>query len=122
MTTDKPPSINLRNKIILLYLIVFGVHRTRAADAVFHFPEYGYKENNKNELTFREFETSCEQSPRCDTLNGVERVRCTRQCISPSCYHEIYQFDELEEGEIDVRLNSFKGCFIQAYRSQANMT
>lgn len=48
MTTDKPPSINLRNKIILLYLIVFGVHRTRAADAVFHFPEYGYKENNKN--------------------------------------------------------------------------
>ena len=30
-----------------------------------------------------------------------------------SCYSEIYSKDELEEGEIDVRLQSFKGCFIE---------
>lgn len=69
----------------------------------------------------------------------MTRTKCVRECISPSCYREIYDFDEvlpkiisvqtvvqmsyrptrsfllfqLEEGEIDVRLISFKGCFMQ---------
>lgn len=93
------------------------------------------------ELSYREFESACDQSNRCEHLIRIARVRCIRECISPSCYHEIYESDEvkptiilvvfflffdqitnfcneifffqLEEGEIDVRLNSFKGCFIQ---------
>ena len=31
-----------------------------------------------------------------------------RQCMSPGCYAEVYCSDPLEEGEIDVRKNSFK--------------
>ncbi|ETN59242.1 hypothetical protein AND_009173 [Anopheles darlingi] len=106
-----------------------------ADKVVFQFPEYDYKETSKNEITFREFESACDQSNRCATYEGIERTRCVRECISPSCYQEIYKFDEvytlsglakrqcnplistfanqLEEGEIDVRLNSFRACFMQ---------
>ncbi|XP_022189768.1 uncharacterized protein LOC111048209 [Nilaparvata lugens] len=79
----------------------------------FVFPEFPYKDTNKNEVMFREFESACEQNPNCSNLKGLARVKCVRECISPSCYYQIYYQDELEEGEIDVRLNSFKGCFIR---------
>ncbi|XP_076673904.1 uncharacterized protein LOC143372012 [Andrena cerasifolii] len=82
----------------------------------FTFPEYPYKETTKNELLFRQFEQACEESGACKMLppqNGIAKTRCIRECSSPSCYREIYLFDQLEEGEIDVRLNSFKGCFMQ---------
>ncbi|KAG4077165.1 hypothetical protein HA402_016152 [Bradysia odoriphaga] len=81
----------------------------------FQFPEFDYKETNKNELSYREFESACEQSSQCKELqpNSIQRHRCIMECISPSCYQDIYRFDELEEGEIDVRLVSFKGCFVQ---------
>ncbi|XP_076387082.1 uncharacterized protein LOC100882611 [Megachile rotundata] len=83
----------------------------------FTFPEYPYKETTKNELLFRQFEQACEESGACKMLStqrtGIAKTRCIRECVSPSCYKEIYLFDQLEEGEIDVRLNSFKGCFMQ---------
>ena len=41
-----------------------------------------------------------------------------RQCISPTCYNALYSADPLEKGEIDVRLNSFKGCFHQFLQSR----
>ncbi|XP_035734661.1 uncharacterized protein LOC118447177 [Vespa mandarinia] len=83
----------------------------------FTFPEYPYKETTKNEFLFRQFEQACEESGACKMLSqqasSVAKTRCIRECVSPSCYKEIYLFDQLEEGEIDVRLNSFKGCFMQ---------
>ncbi|KNC22301.1 hypothetical protein FF38_07305 [Lucilia cuprina] len=84
-----------------------------AKAATFHFPEYAYKETSKNELTYHDFEVNCEHHVACENLEGVKRKACVRRCISYSCYQDIYAFDELEEGEIDVRLNSFKGCVIQ---------
>lgn len=112
----------LSTKLILIYLIVFGFKICSAfkndksknsKSVTFHFPEYAYKETSKNELAYREFESSCEHSVACNNQEGVDKVKCTRKCISNSCYQDIYAFDELEEGEIDVRLNSFKGCVIQ---------
>ncbi|XP_017037464.1 uncharacterized protein [Drosophila kikkawai] len=83
--------------------------------ATFNFPEYAYKETSKNEITYHELEVSCDQHVKCVNLSpvGVAKINCIRQCISPSCYQDIYAFNELEEGEIDARLNSFKGCVIQ---------
>ncbi|EZA59778.1 hypothetical protein X777_14350 [Ooceraea biroi] len=60
----------------------------------FTFPEYPYKETTKNELLFRQFEQACEESGACKLLSQ-------------------HRSGGLEEGEIDVRLNSFKGCFMQ---------
>lgn len=94
------------------------------ADKVsFQFPEYDYKETNKNvskinieatkmyfidfffiklsyisrnqELSFREFESACDQSKRCENLARISRIRCVRECISPSCYRDIYEQDEV---------------------------
>ncbi|EDW71747.1 uncharacterized protein Dwil_GK22660 [Drosophila willistoni] len=89
--------------------------KTLPKAATFHFPEYAYKETSKNEITYHELEVACEQHAKCVNMNpvGVSKINCIRRCISPSCYHDIYAFNELEEGEIDVRLNSFKGCVIQ---------
>lgn len=47
------------------------------------------------EMAFREFESACEQSPTCAQMSGITRVRCVRECISPSCYQDIYQSDQV---------------------------
>lgn len=67
------------------------------------------------ELSYKEFESACKQSTPCVDLKtgSLRRLKCVRECISPSCYQEIYKINDLEEGEIDVRLQSFKGCFVQ---------
>jgi len=100
--------------VALIVTCILGtILATGTKKAAFTFPEFQYKESSKNEVAFREFESACEQSPTCAHMSGISRVRCVRECISPSCYQDIYQSDQLEEGEIDVRLNSFKGCFVQ---------
>ncbi|CAH1640779.1 unnamed protein product [Spodoptera littoralis] len=104
--------------IFLGYCIVLSTYEVQETIAeqtpvAFTFKEYQYKDTPKNEMTFREFETACEQSGACSQTTGLLKTRCVRECVSPSCYRELYQDDALEEGEIDVRLNSFKGCFIQ---------
>uniref|UniRef100_A0A182MUE2 Uncharacterized protein n=1 Tax=Anopheles culicifacies TaxID=139723 RepID=A0A182MUE2_9DIPT len=107
--------ISSSTHFIILSTIAFAmtVWSADVDKVVFQFPEYDFKETSKNELTFREYESACDQSNRCTEFDGIERTRCVRECISPSCYQEIYKFDELEEGEIDVRLNSFRACFMQ---------
>ncbi|XP_014368411.2 uncharacterized protein LOC106718759 [Papilio machaon] len=106
----------LRMALLWIIYINFELYKSYACEPTavpFTFKEYPYKDTPKNEMTFREFETACEQSSACSHLNGLARTRCIRECVSPSCYRELYLNDPLEEGEIDVRLNSFKGCFIQ---------
>ena len=44
-------------------------------------------------------------------LGSIDHTNCVRSCMSAACYDLIYAFDELEPGEVDVRYNSFKGCF-----------
>nr|XP_004927291.1 uncharacterized protein LOC101742833 [Bombyx mori] len=105
-------------KVFFACHILFGIYmvlstKPEPTPVTFTFKEYLYKDSPKNEITYKEFETACEQSSACSYQKGLQKTRCVRECISPSCYKEIYQADPLEEGEIDVRLNSFKGCFAQ---------
>ncbi|CAF1485706.1 unnamed protein product [Adineta ricciae] len=44
-------------------------------------------------------------------LAEIDMINCVRQCISYSCYRQIYEKDPLERGEIDVRANHFKTCW-----------
>lgn len=111
--------------VVKAFLVLMGVYLTHGSDesrGTFTFPEFDYKESYKNELSYKEFESACKQSAPCIELDtgSLERLKCVRKCISPSCYAEIYRINDLEEGEIDVRLQSFKGCFIQRFnRSRA---
>lgn len=51
------------------------------------------------ELIFRQFEQACEESGACTSLSqqrsSVAKIRCIRECVSPSCYKEIYLFDQV---------------------------
>lgn len=40
---------------------------------------------------FREVEATCERG--CFGRSGVSKILCVRQCISPSCYRDLYQGD-----------------------------
>ncbi|KAF2893658.1 hypothetical protein ILUMI_12513 [Ignelater luminosus] len=80
---------------IPFYLLIIGINTSLCSDKVIYmFTEFPYKETNKNEVMFREIEAACESG--C-TVNMKKHTF------------------QLEEGEVDVRLNSFKGCFIQRY-------
>ncbi|CAH0556645.1 unnamed protein product [Brassicogethes aeneus] len=93
--------------------VLFMLNTMYAQKVVYTFTEFPYKETNKNEIMFREVEAACNRG--CLGKTSVSKILCNRQCVSPSCYRDIYSNDQLEEGEVDVRLNSFKGCFIQRY-------
>lgn len=53
------------------------------------------------ELLFRQFEQACEESGACKMLpqhsssSSVAKTKCIRECVSPSCYKEIYLFDQV---------------------------
>lgn len=39
-------------------------------------------------------EKDCETN-KCQSLVGLELIKCTRQCISQACYDELYAWDEV---------------------------
>lgn len=43
------------------------------------------------EAIFREVEEACEKG--CLGKNGLSKITCVRQCVSPSCYRDLYQQD-----------------------------
>ena len=47
------------------------------------------------ETAWREWEAACEQTPSCLGLSPLNKTKCVRKCMSPSCYHELYAFDEV---------------------------
>lgn len=42
---------------------------------------------------FREIEAACESG--CTGRKGISKVLCIRQCVSPSCYRDLYQSDQV---------------------------
>jgi hypothetical protein len=82
------------------------------------FPEYDYKRKLNLENQFKKQYIKCEASDACTSLGvDIDRENCIYKCMSNRCYKEIYDFDPLEEGEIDQRLVSFKGCFSEENNS-----
>ena len=79
----------------------------------FEFPKYAYKKNSQLENKFRSMRNNCESSQMCNIkFEESEHMRenCILHCMNEKCYKLIYAFDPLEEGEIDQRITSFKGC------------
>ncbi|XP_059146707.1 uncharacterized protein LOC131934651 [Physella acuta] len=76
------------------------------------FKRYTYRKK-RDDKRYKSARQRCEMGAECQGLWGVKHTNCIRMCMSDFCYRELYGEDELEEGEIDVRLNSFKGCLSQ---------
>ncbi|XP_052104057.1 uncharacterized protein LOC127737432 [Mytilus californianus] len=92
--------------ISLLLLEVFCQH------TMYQFKRYTYKKK-RDDKKYRSAKNPCEGRPDCLAHKGVDQLMCVRECMSKFCFDELYKNDLLEDGEIDVRLNSFKGCLSQ---------
>uniref|UniRef100_A0A0B7B0G0 Uncharacterized protein n=1 Tax=Arion vulgaris TaxID=1028688 RepID=A0A0B7B0G0_9EUPU len=78
----------------------------------YRYKRYTYRKK-RDDKHYKYGRQRCEMSAECQGLWGIILTKCVRMCMSEFCYNELYGSDELEEGEIDVRLNSFKGCLSQ---------
>ncbi|UJR34184.1 hypothetical protein I4U23_021590 [Adineta vaga] len=95
-------------------------------------PSMSFTRRRQLDETFRRLNRQCEQKETCqkyllinsqpsDTsiqqhqkeLTEINMINCVRRCITNACYREIYEKDPLERGEIDVRANHFKSCWIK---------
>jgi len=85
------------------------------------FPVYVYKRKSQFERDLSRMQSACATSNCSQVSNPLKRLACVMRCSSPKCYDEIYASNPLEEGEVDQRLNSYKGC-ISEEKKQKSMT
>lgn len=97
---------------VLLVLVLLVDCLTEAAKVEYQYKKYTYRKKRDDKI-YKNKKQPCEVNPDCLAKRGAQQAVCIRQCVSETCYQDIYGEDELEEGEIDVRLNSFKGCVAQ---------
>jgi hypothetical protein len=117
-------------KIVLILLLIIKIESLTSskAEAVvvdvddeyssLNYPKYSYKRTSETESQFRMISNRCEYKTECENIySSMERLNCIHKCMSPICFKEIYASNPLEEGEIDQRYSSFKGCFALQLKS-----
>jgi hypothetical protein len=69
------------------------------------------KGSNQVERKISQSRNQCEAS-KCDHLFSMENSNCVNQCMSPSCYEQVFGANKgLEDGEINSQLEKqFKVC------------
>ncbi len=76
------------------------------------FPNYVYKKSSQLENKFLGNFNKCNLHTECASIgNSADRQNCALKCLSNECFIKIYASNPLEEGEIDQRIQSFKGCY-----------
>ncbi|KAK2176069.1 hypothetical protein NP493_685g01037 [Ridgeia piscesae] len=94
------------------FITLFGhIANSYTAATYYDYARYPYKKKQRNERKIRALKSQCEEG--CENKVGLDQLSCVRRCMSRECYDELYTHDPLEEGEIDVRFNSFKGCILK---------
>lgn len=109
MKSDRLLNISV---FLALCLIIDNFSEVDLARIQYQFKKYTYRKKRDDKI-YKNVKQPCEVNPDCLAKRGAEQAICIRKCVSEFCYEDIYAFDPLEEGEIDVRLNSFKGCVAQ---------
>lgn len=97
--------------ILMLPKLVEGGKRSRTA---------GTKHRKKTERKLSAIRDECQyESARCKSNVIEEALNCVHQCMSETCYHEVYSQLPLEDGEIDVsRLKDFERCVKEELREE----
>ncbi len=103
---------SISNVIVLIILFLLLLLFSEATRPYYEYKRYSYSKKKTNERKIRNLKQQCE-SRECKEFYGLDNNICVRKCMSEFCYNELYDNDELEEGEIDVRYDSFKGCIIK---------
>ena len=114
VTNTETAMVSKRSLVLLVLVLLLLMEILLPVDArvEFQYKRYTYRKK-RDDKKYRTAKQRCEMSSECQGIFGVEHTKCVRICISETCYSELYGEDPLEEGEIDVRLNSFKGCLSQ---------
>lgn len=104
----------VNDKLNILFVILILTAIVYLCDGVtqYHYKHYTYRKK-RDDRRYKSARQRCEMEAECQGHWGLPQTKCVRKCMSEFCYSELYGEDELEEGEIDVRLNSFKGCLSQ---------
>ncbi|KAL8624669.1 hypothetical protein ACOMHN_038215 [Nucella lapillus] len=108
MTTLRSITTIIVMTLFMMELLLSSAH----ARTQYQFKQYTYR-RKRDDNKFRSVKQQCELSSECNGFWGLEYTKCVMMCISETCYKELYGDDPLEDGEVDVRLNSFKGCLSQ---------
>ncbi|KAL3314142.1 hypothetical protein Ciccas_007247 [Cichlidogyrus casuarinus] len=103
----------MRYYITLFFLLLVAV----LVESKLNYKFYTYKKKSRNESIFREHLSKCSNNCTSPT-SDLEGLKCARQCLSNYCYDELYAWNELEPGEVDVRANSFKGCVLKVLKEE----
>eukprot|EP00048_Salpingoeca_helianthica_P019157 m.244447 g.244447 ORF g.244447 m.244447 type:complete len:118 (+) comp31019_c0_seq1:1-354(+) len=87
----------------------------------FSYKHYHYNRKHRlaKQLKTKENECDSQCQQQGNEKDSVEHVSCSRLCVSAECYQELYAFNELEPGEIDLRDRSFKGCVLEQMNAQS---
>lgn len=97
---------------LFFLLFVYSTEANHELTRTLDFTYYSYKKSSSVENKFRIASNNCEFNTQCaDLVILSSQQNCILKCISKNCYKEVYEKNPLEEGEIDQRLNSFKGCY-----------
>jgi len=111
----------LMNSIkVLVFLVIVEV----VCCEDFIYPKYTFRKKSNWARKYKSLERNCKETPcaagKDNFKLNLEQLKCVRLCISEKCYKELYEWNELEAGEIDVRLVSFKGCVAKELRENSD--
>lgn len=99
-------------KYIIVFITLIILVNSEELNTKLKYPKYEYKRSGQVENRLKSLTNSCGSKTECFNIGSpVDKQNCILQCISQRCFDEIYASDPLEEGEIDQRYASFKGCF-----------
>lgn len=104
--------VSILNIFLLLNVFdaLMGVKSDETATKL-EFAKYAYTRSSRVENKLKQLQNSCGTKTECFNVDAIDKQNCILKCISRKCYDEIYASNPLEEGEIDQRYTSFKGCF-----------
>jgi len=109
----------MKNRLCMVFgalcILLLLFETLEAGKVQYQFKKYTFRKK-RDDKTYKNQKQPCEVDPDCLAKRGAEQAICIRKCVNSFCYQDIYGDDPLEEGEIDVRLNSFKGCVAQQRR------
>ena len=79
---------------------------------------FAKSKRQKADAQWKSRKRDCERSPDlCGSLIPEEAGNCVAKCTSEDCWKEVYEDDEIEDGEIDPeRQRVFMACTRRVYR------
>eukprot|EP00794_Sanderia_malayensis_P007852 gene7852-8701_t len=115
LAADKPGLSSFSDLIVANVFLQLMASQCATKDLEFNV--YHFRRKSRWGKAVKRAERKCREDT-CKLFRGLTEEICIRKCMSPACHKEIYAWNELEEGERDIRWSSFKGCAAEQLRKQ----